>query len=207
MTFEPTPCRLYLMTPPNLTENAALDDFAPRLSAALEAGDVAAVLLRSAGLPEAAARQAIESLRPIAQAREAAFIIEGTPELASETGCDGIHLPSEPRAVAAARRILGEDGIVGAQCGVSRHQALLSAEAGADYIAFIGDEAAMVELLSWWQETMVVPCVAFADDGSAAALAQAGADFLALGETLWQDPAGPTAAIQTLQAQIEKPQV
>ena len=183
-----------------------LADFVPRLAAALEAGDIAAVLLRSAGLPEAAARQAIESLRPIVQAQDVAFIIEGPPELALETGCDGIHLPSEPRAISAARGSLGEDGIVGAQCGVSRHQALLSAEAGADYVAFIGEEDAMVELLSWWQETMLVPCVAFADDGSALALARAGADFLAVGEALWGDPAGPVVATQALRTQIAEDQ-
>ena len=61
------------------------------------------------------------------------------------------------------------DGIVGVTCHDSRHLAMEAAEAGADYVAFGAffptktkepKTQADIELLRWWAETMVVPCVA-----------------------------------------------
>jgi thiamine-phosphate pyrophosphorylase len=74
------------------------------------------------------------------------------------------------------------------------------AEAGADYVAFgsddQGDSTAIdqcAELIAWWSEIFVVPCVAWnverADD--AAKLAAIGADFVAPSLEIWRDDAGP----------------
>jgi len=195
-------CRLYLMTPPDLSDQAALAGFLPRIEAALGAGDVACVLLRSAGLPDPAAERAARALRPIVQARDVALLVEGQPEVARAGGCDGVHLSGEGASLDAARRILGPEAIVGVACGLSRHAAMDVGEAGADYVAFAGEAGELEPLLAWWQETMEIPCVAMGGTGleNAAALAGAGADFLAVGDAVWRHPAGPAAAVETLNA-------
>ena len=58
----------------------------------------------------------------------------------------------------------------------------------------------MYELLQWWSELFVLPCLAEAavteDDG--AALVRAGADFVAVGGSIWTDAAGPAVALRRL---------
>ena len=195
-------CRLYLMTPPDLANQMALADFLPRIEAALGAGDVACVLLRTAGLPGPAAERAAQALSPIVQAREVALLVEDQPEIARACGCDGVHLSGAGASLDAARRILGPEAIVGLACGLSRHAAMDAGEAGADYVAFAGDAAELEPLLAWWREMMEIPCVAMAGAGleNAAALALAGADFLAVGDAVWRHSAGPGAAVESLNA-------
>ncbi len=186
--------RLYLVIPANTRP----DD----LAAALEAGDVACTLLLSAGLDAAALTARIEALRPPAQARDVAFLLQDETEMAAETGCDGVHL-SDPEAYGRARGRLGDRAIVGVGCGASRHAAMVAAERGADYVGFGAPEPDVTqadpELLAWWQALMTVPCVAFGAAGpeDCAALATAGADFVAPSAAVWAVPAaGATAALR-----------
>ncbi len=76
------------------------------LEAALEAADIACVLLLDGGLDEDGLRAAVDILAPLAQAREAAVLLQDRAELAAETGCDGVHL-RDPKDLVAARRRLG----------------------------------------------------------------------------------------------------
>lgn len=210
--------QIYLMADPQAGPQAdpmvggglAPDD----LARALDAGAVACVLLRSAGASEDALRAAVEALRPVAHARDVAFLVEDRIALARETGCDGVHLISGGPAVGPARQALGVEAIVGVQCGASRHAAMLAAEAGADYVAFDGgagerwwEAAADPELIAWWQDIMTTPCVAVAGDDprTAERLAAAGADFVAVGAAVWAHPAGPDAAVRELLSRLARP--
>ncbi len=186
------------------------------LAAAIEAGHATCVLLRAADdADEDHLRAAVEALRPVAQEREAAFLLEGRPDLAAAAGCDGVHLAGEAKAVGAARAVLGEDAIVGAACGTSRHAGMLAGEAGADYVAFGPGPAAEApepavepELLSVWQAVMTVPCVAMGGVSleNAASLAGAGADFVAAGDAVWRHPDGPAAGAGAIAAALaERP--
>ncbi len=157
--------RLYLVTPPAF-EPAT---FADRLAAALDAGDVACVQLRLKPADDDAIRRAADALRPIAQQRDVAFLMNDRPDLALATGCDGVHVGQQDASYAEARRLLGAERIVGVTCHESRHLAMEAAEAGADYVAFgaffpsSSKEAkhrADPEILRWWSELMTVPCVA-----------------------------------------------
>ena len=179
------------------------------LTLALDAGAVACVLLRAANLDDEALQASIQALRPAAQEREAAFLIEDRARLARETGCDGVHLTEDRMSIKSARQEVGDEAIVGVYCGASRHAGMIAAEAGADYVAFGGDAdagwgdvAADPDLLTWWQALVTTPCVAAAGGElqTAADLAAAGADFVAVGSSVWTHPHGPDTAIRELHA-------
>jgi thiamine-phosphate pyrophosphorylase len=159
--------RLYLITPPAFDPAA----FAPRLAQALDGGDVACVQLRLKDVDDDTIRRAADALRPIAQEREVAFIMNDLADLALQTGCDGVHVGQDDVSYVAARQILGLGKIVGVTAYNSRHRAIEAADAGADYVAFGGffrsttkDTRRIAgndpEILRWWSETMTVPCCA-----------------------------------------------
>jgi thiamine-phosphate pyrophosphorylase len=197
------PCRLYLITPPAIDD---LDAFAERLEEALDAGDVAALQVRLKPADEATIRRAVERLAPVAQARGVAVILNDRPDLARALGCDGVHVGQQDASVAEARRTVGPDRTVGATCHDSRDLAMEAAEAGADYVAFgaffpTGTKETThrpdPEILSIWQETTQLPCVAIGGitPETAGDLARAGADFIAVSAAVWSHPEGPAAAV------------
>lgn len=177
----------------------------------LDAGAVACVLLRAANLDDGTLHASIQALRPAAQEREVAFLIEDRARLARETGCDGVHLTEDRMSIEDARQEVGDEAIVGVYCGASRHAGMVAAEAGADYVAFGGgaaeggwDVAADPDLLTWWQALVTAPCVAAAGGElhTAADMAAAGADFVAVGSSVWTHPRGPDTAIRELHAML-----
>ncbi|MEI8393272.1 MAG: thiamine phosphate synthase [Rhodospirillaceae bacterium] len=208
-------CRLYLVTPARLDPVT----FAPLLTAALDAGDVACVQLRlksadgSATADADSIRRACDLLRPIAQSREVAFILNDRPDLAAETGCDGVHIGRKDGSYAEARRKLGADAIVGITCHDSRHFAMEAGEQGADYVAFGAFYPTKThdtpyrpepEILEWWSEIFEIPCVAIGGitPDNCAPLVQAGADFIAAVTAVWNHPDGPAAAVRAFNAAI-----
>ena len=206
-----TTCRLYLITPVTLEPRA----FGDTLKRALDAGDVASLQLRLKGVSDDDIRRATEILMPIAQAREVAFILNDRPDLAAELGCDGVHVGQEDASYAEARKAVGRDKIVGVTCHDSRHLAMEAAEAGADYVAFGAffptatkepKTRAEPELLRWWSELMVVPCVAIGGITveNAPALIEAGADFLAVSSGVWAYNDGPEAAVRAFNALFKR---
>jgi thiamine-phosphate pyrophosphorylase len=203
-------CRLYLITPSALPDLAA---FGEQLAAALDAGDVAALQIRLKDVADAEIGRAVEALAPIAQARGVAVILNDRPDLARKHGCDGVHVGQSDASVAEARRVMGKDAMIGATCHDSRHLAMEAAEAGADYVAFGAFFPTSTketihrpepDILSIWQETMQVPCVAIGGitADNCAPLVQAGADFLAVSAAVWAAPDGPAASIRRFEAAI-----
>src|SRR3546814_51131 len=132
MSAAPDRCRLYLITPPRFEPTA----FAENFRAALDADDVGCVQLRLKEADDDAVRRAADILRPIAQERGVAFLMNDRPDLVAETGCDGVHIGQDDMGYAEARRMVGDDAIVGVTCKASRHLAMEAAERGADYVAF-----------------------------------------------------------------------
>ena len=202
------PARLYLVTPTLSDVTAARELLAPALGAA----EIAAVLVR---LPAADERTLIDRVReiaPLVQERGAALLIEERPDLVARAGADGAHVTG----IAAVQEAIGTlkpDGIVGAGGLASRHEAMVAAEAGADYVMFGEPDAAgkrpsfeaIRERVEWWAEVITIPCVAYATS-----LAEVGplaaAEFVALGPSILSDPRGPAAAVaealQRLTAEI-----
>src|SRR5262249_37809937 len=80
---------------------------------------------------------------------------------------------------------------------------MMAGERGADYVMFGEPETdgsrpsfgAILERVGWWAELFEVPCVAYAaNPDEVGLLAAAGADFVAVGSGIWDDPRGPAVA-------------
>jgi thiamine-phosphate pyrophosphorylase len=158
-----------------------------QLAVAFEAADIASVII------EADTAEAAKPLIAAAQKAGAAALLVGNAQLARALKADGVHLPagSTEADYEEARNILGQRFIVGADAGRSRDAAMRFGEAGVEYVGFgipefVGDtdsaRARQLDLVEWWAEIFEVPCVAFdiAAASDAAALASAGADFVAV---------------------------
>lgn len=198
------PCRLYLITPPAIDDLTA---FAGQLESALAAGDVAALQIRLKPAEDAAILAAVEALAPVARAHDVAVILNDRPDLAARSGCDGVHLGQSDVSLAEARRLMGPEAMIGVTCHDSRELAMDAAEAGADYVAFGAFFPTATketthrpdpEILTIWQETVEIPCVAIGGitPANAGDLARAGADFVAVSSAVWNDPEGPAAAVR-----------
>jgi thiamine-phosphate pyrophosphorylase len=191
--------RLYLILPP-ITDAA---QFKPLLASALGAGDVACVLLRGAtGLDLKSLAQA---LMPVVQDRDAAFLVEGDARLAARIGADGVHVGYSAETLDAALSSLGQDAIVGAGGLLTRDDAMSASERGAAYVMFgepnAGDIRAApehtLERVVWWAEIFNVPCVGYAGTiNEIGPLAEAGAEFVALADAVWEHPGGPAEAVR-----------
>ncbi|GAA4481121.1 thiamine phosphate synthase [Gluconacetobacter asukensis] len=203
-------CQLYLVTPPVLDPVA----FAPDLARALDAGPVAAVQLRLKDVSDDAILRAIDTLRPVAQERDVAFILNDRPDLARRSGCDGAHVGGEDTDATASRALLGDALQLGVSCYDSRDLAMRAGEAGADYVAFGAffpspsketEIRASVELLTWWSAMMELPVVAIGGitPENCAPLVRAGADFLAVISAVWSHPEGPAAGVRAMNAAID----
>ena len=191
--------RLYLVTPP-VAEPAGLSD---ALAAALGAADVAAVLLRLAATDDRTLINRVKALAPIVQDKGAALLLDGHPDLGARAGADGAHLTGIA-AFQEARALLKPARIAGCGALETRHDAMLAAEADADYVMFGEPDAqgrkpsfdAVLDRVTWWAEVFEIPCVGFAATvAEAEQLAAAGADFVAVGDCIFGDARGPAAAI------------
>ena len=200
--------RLYLATPP-LGDGTGFDD---RLSEALGAADVAAVLLRLVPADDRSLIKRIKALAPLVQERGAALLLDGHAEIAARAGADGAHVGGID-AVKEALAALKPERIVGAGGLQSRDDAMTAGEAGADYVLFGEPDQnghrpkleAIVERVQWWAELFEPPCVGHAAAlGEVGALAGAGADFILLGDAVWSDPRGVAAALTDATAEIAK---
>lgn len=189
-----TGCQIYLIVPGDLDParlNAVLASDALSL--------VSCVLLRSEnGQPD---MERARSLLAATQKADIPLLLENAASTAKQLGADGIHLSGDEDDIASARATLGDDFILGASSDLTRHMAMSLSESGADYVAFQGDDFDMLaDLIEWWSEVTVGPCVAWAvkDIENARLLAEAGADFVSLDCFVWQHPEGPVAALRMI---------
>ncbi len=208
---DPRPApRLYLVTP----VVADAQTFSGALAAALDAGDIAAVLLRMAEADERTQINCAKALCPLVQDKGAALLIDGYTDLVARAGADGAHVTGMAAFGDALER-LKPDRIVGVGGLVTRHDAMLVAEGGADYVMFgepgaAGERSsleAIEERVAWWAEVFEMPCVGYAaSHEEIAPLAKAGADFVALGDWLWRDPQTIAAAIVHAAGELRLPE-
>ncbi len=97
------------------------------------AGGCKWVQLRMKGATDAEVRPVAWKVKEWCQAIGAVFIIDDRVELAKVIGADGVHLGKNDMPIAEARRILGDDAIIGGTANTF-DDVMAHYEAGADYI-------------------------------------------------------------------------
>ena len=197
-----TSCQLYLISPLDVGGS-----FPVRLREALEAGPVAAFQFRVKDIDPQEAIQLAEPLKAICDEFDVAFIVNDDVALARQVGADGVHLGQGDESLKVAREELGKDVQIGITCHDSRHLAMEAGEGGANYVAFGAffptetketHHKSELDLIRWWSEMMEIPSVAIGGitPENCQPLIDAGADFLAVCGSVWNDPSGPAAAVR-----------
>jgi thiamine-phosphate pyrophosphorylase len=197
-------CRLYLQFP--MASSATL---ANRLAQVVAEIDAACVLLYP---EESTPGDNAMALVDLMQRMGIACLIANDAELAARSGADGVHIDADSLTYSEARKRLGPNANIGAGCGLSRHDAMVLAEMGADYVAFGGQTGIdaidrCAELIAWWSEIFVVPCVAWntATPDEARRAAALGADFVAPPPDLWRSEEG-VQLIATIERAVRQAQ-
>jgi thiamine-phosphate pyrophosphorylase len=198
--------QLYLITPPVFD----LAQFPSLLARVCDSAEIACLRMALATQDEDTILRAGDALREIAHARDIPIMIADHVLMVARLGLDGVHLSDARRPVRKLRTELGEDAIIGAFCGTSRHDGMSAGEAGADYVSFgpvgasqlgAGEQAAH-ELFAWWSEMISLPVVA--EGALTRALIEHFApvsDFFAIGSEIW-NAEDPVAALGELTAPL-----
>jgi thiamine-phosphate pyrophosphorylase len=154
----------------------------------------------------------VKALAPAIQDRGAALLLDGHVELVARAGADGAHLTGI-EAMADGLPTLKPDRIAGVGGLRTRHDSMAAGEAGADYVLFGEPDAlkqrpsveAIAERLRWWAELFEPPCVGFAaSHEEIGEFAAAGADFILVGDFIWNDPRGAAAALMDAEQTIRQ---
>ena len=150
-----------------------------------------------------------------ARSTDCALLIENDVRAATRLGADGVHVSGAGEDLIGAIKRLKPDRIVGAGSLPTRDEAMTAGEMGADYVMFgesrdgaqsigLASLVSLTDRVAWWAEVFETPCVAFAQTIEAAGtLADAGADFVALGEAIWA-ASSPVAGVRDAQALIKR---
>ena len=208
--------RLVLVTP-------VVDDiqaFQPALTEAFARGRIASLILRLAPADERTLINRIKALAPIAQAEDAAVVVElggagdlghDPAQIAIRGGADGVHA-TDLEELRVLRERYRDSHIVGAGRLETRHDAMQAGEFGADYVLFgEPDESGtpanldeLVERTQWWAEIFETPCIALASSLDVLRpLAETGTEFIGLADAVWQHEHGPQAAVSAALAALE----
>ena len=172
------PCGLITIIPPALET-----EWAERLGELIKPFKPAALILQG---PSSGA---LKDLLAKAQSAELAVLLADAVHKTRELHANGVYLSTPGCGVSNVRIELGPQAIIGAACGLSRHMAMESAEAGADFVAFdassAGNLAEASDLTAWWDEITGIPSALFCGRQfpSQSSLANARADFLILEES------------------------
>jgi thiamine-phosphate pyrophosphorylase len=203
--------RLYLATP-DVDDPSALIASLPAL---LAGADVAAVKPRLKPTDHRTMIARIKALAPAIQNSGAALLLDGHVELVARAGADGAHLTGI-EAFREALPSLKPNRIAGVGGLATRHDSMEAGELGADYVLFGEPDAkgqrpsmeAVAERLQWWAELFEPPCIGFAASRQEASeFAAAGADFVLVGDFIWNDARGAATALVDVEQAIRQAHV
>ena len=169
--------------------------------------------LRDKDAPDDELLAAAAEARECCHAAGALFMLNDRPDLAAACGADGVHVGQDDMPVARARKLVGDDAIV----GLSTHsvqQVQAGGRSGADYIAVgpvhatptkVGRAAIGVEPLGYAASHVDVPWFAIGgiDPYTVHAVVKAGARRIVVVRAI-ADAEDPEATARTLRAAVEK---
>ena len=165
--------RLFLVAPDGIDDTLLLDC----AKAACAAADCATILVGTT-----ATKQTVAALQEL---NLAVLLKDAEPRTVHHLKADGLLL-SSLETFKEARAALQNESL-GLLAGVSRHDAMEAAEAGADFMAFTPSKQYAGEpIIGWWQDVTDVPAVAF-DPVDDATLNPQRPDFIRPLDSMWQN--------------------
>lgn len=148
------PCGLITIVPPTLET-----EWSQSLTELIKLFKPAALILQGPS------GHALKNLLAKAHAAELAVLLTDAVHKTRELRATGVYLSTPGSGVSNVRTELGSQAIIGAACSLSRHIAMESAEAGADFIAFDASSPESLEtaseLTAWWDGITGVPGALF----------------------------------------------
>ncbi|WEZ82568.1 thiamine phosphate synthase [Rhizobium sp. 32-5/1] len=203
-------CRLVLVVP----DIADIAERTKVLGDALRGGDVASVIVPQYGLDDQTFQKHAEALVPLIQNAGAAALLAGDTRVAGRAKADGLHIEGNAEALAEAMEKFSPKLIVGGGNANDRHHALEVGEARPDYIFFgkvegdIKPEAhpKNLALAEWWASMIEIPCIVMGgtDPESALAVAETGAEFVALRLAVFGDAAQAASVVANVNALLDE---
>jgi thiamine-phosphate pyrophosphorylase len=203
-------CRLVLILP----EGEDLSARTAMLEGALKGGDVASVIIPQYGLDDGVFQKHAEAQVEIVQRAGAAALVAGDTRVAGRAKADGIHVTGGLEEFAEAVEKFTPKLIVGGGNATDRHKALEIGDIQPDYIFFgkIGGDIKPeahpknLALAEWWASMVEIPCIVLggSDPDSALAVAETGAEFVALDKAVFADPAQAPHVIAAVNALLDE---
>ncbi|MDC0162101.1 thiamine phosphate synthase [Paracoccaceae bacterium] len=125
--------------------------------------------VRISGVTELSAheKKKIREFKELCHRNNLAVLLEDNYEFALKNEFDGVHFTKRPSEIQKVLKLKPKDFLVGVDCSYSKHQGLITAELGVDYISFKIDcnknnynsNSYSDNLISWWYETIEIPLV------------------------------------------------
>ena len=125
--------------------------------------------VRISGVTELSAheKKKIREFKELCHRNDLAVLLEDNYEFALKNEFDGVHFTKRPSEIQKVLKLKPKDFLVGVDCSYSKHQGLITAELGVDYISFKVDcnknnynsNSYSDNLISWWYETIEIPLV------------------------------------------------
>lgn len=203
-------CRLVLVAP----DIADPDERTRIVADALKGGDVASVIIPQYGLDDRDFQAHAEKLVAAIQAAGAAAIVVDNSRVAGRAKADGLHVSGGVAELSEAIEKHAPKLIVGGGNAKERHIALEIGEAQPDYIFFgkldgdIKPEAHSKNLAlgEWWAAMIEIPCIVMGgtDPDSALAVAESGAEFVALRLAIFAEPAQAAVNVARVNALLDE---
>lgn len=201
---------IYLISPPEFF----FDDFIKQFLSVLDTGFVSVFQLRMKNSDKQEIYDVAKSLSAYCHNYGIQFILNDYPDIAKEIDADGVHIGNSDMDFKKARKIMGDDKIIGVSCYNSIDRAIDLASLGADYVSFGAfyetstkkdTVKAETDIIKWWVRNSVIPCAAIGGINSenAGELVRQGADFISVISYIWDNPNGPVTAIKNLKDSIE----
>ena len=147
-------------------------------------------------------------IKKITKKNKVEFLINDKPFIAKKIGANGCHIGQKDMNFMLARKILGENKIIGMTCHNSKKLALKAKKYGANYVAFGSffksstkktTFKANLAILRWAEKKINMPIVAIGGINSSnyRKILSSGADLIACSSYVWNNKKlDPTAAIK-----------
>jgi thiamine-phosphate pyrophosphorylase len=182
--------QIYVISPPEIDVN----NFVLLIEKIMYKTQISCIRLGLSSILKEELVKTISKIREFLIPFDIPIIIENHYKLVRELELNGVHLTDGSNSVKHARKHLGSDHIIGAYCGSSRHNALIAAEAGANYISMgplvknkHGNERITpIETFKWWSKFIEIPIVAEGNlNQNVIGKLLSVTDFVAIGSEIW----------------------